>query len=286
MTASPWSRLALVAVGGSAGWLAWWTCARATAASARWWRTNFRGGAVSLALGLAAAVVLVVGLLGYVAAASSWSYPGREDVRRVAVASLLVAAAAGCVGLVDDLVGDPTSKGFRGHLSSLRAGRVSSGLVKLVVIVAVAFVAAVVLSSGDHGLQLVADAGVIAGSANLANLLDLRPGRALKALLVVGLPVALLADPTVGVVAAWPAGVAAGLLPADLGERGMLGDGGANALGGAVGVALAAAGGLAVSAGVLLALVGLTAVSEFVSFSRVIDGCPPLRWADGIGRRR
>jgi hypothetical protein len=31
-------------------------------------------------------------------------------------------------------------------------------------------------------------------------------------------------------------------------------------------------------------VVGLTALSEFVSFSRVIQATPPLRWLDDLGR--
>jgi hypothetical protein len=37
---------------------------------------------------------------------------------------------------------------------------------------------------------------------------------------------------------------------------------------------------------VLVALVVLNLASEFVSYSRVIERTPPLRWLDGLGRRR
>jgi hypothetical protein len=36
---------------------------------------------------------------------------------------------------------------------------------------------------------------------------------------------------------------------------------------------------------VLAAITGLTAASEVVSFTRVIDRTPPLRWLDMLGRR-
>jgi hypothetical protein len=82
-------------------------------------------------------------------------------------------------------------------------------------------------------------------------------------------------------------GAGVGLLPADLRERAMLGDAGANPLGALCGLAALAAGPGPVARWVLLAvLVGLTALSEVVSFSTVIDRVPPLRWADRAGSLR
>lgn len=286
MTASPGWRVVALVLGGIAGWTAWILCARLTRAHPRWARTNFRGRDVSVAGGLAAATALVVGAAAVGFAAPLFRGETEHDVRRIAFAVALVGLGAGAVGLVDDLFGDPAAKGFRGHLRALRQGRCSTGLVKLVVIGLASLAAAVLLGSGDVGPQQLVDAGVIAGSANLANLLDLRPGRALKVLLCVGVPVVVLAGPAVALVAAWPVGVAVGLLAPDLGERAMLGDGGANALGGAVGVALAASGGFVVSALLLAGLVVVTAVSEVVSFSTLIERSPPLRWADQLGRTR
>src|SRR5262249_56389801 len=81
-----------------------------------------------------------------------------------------------------------------------------------------------------------------------------------------------------------PAGAALALLPEDLGERAMLGDAGANALGAMLGAAAAAS--LPRPArGVLLAgIMGLTAASEVVSFTAVIERTPALRWLDMLGR--
>ena len=66
----------------------------------------------------------------------------------------------------------------------------------------------------------------------------------------------------------------------------MLGDAGANALGALLGVALAARTGTAGRAVLLAGLAGLTAASERVSFTRVIESTPGLRELDALGRRR
>jgi hypothetical protein len=93
-----------------------------------------------------------------------------------------------------------------------------------------------------------------------------------------------LAGPAGGLVAG-PLGATLGVLPADLGERVMLGDCGANALGALLGLRLAALPGRATRAGLLGAVTVLTLASEKVSFTRVIESTPGLRELDRLGRR-
>jgi UDP-GlcNAc:undecaprenyl-phosphate GlcNAc-1-phosphate transferase len=225
--------------------------------SARWVRSNHRGHEVSLLSGPALAVAM-----------PGWSSSPLP-------AAIAAVGAAG-VGRYDDAVGGADdAKGFRGHLAALRHGRLTAGSVKVVGIGV-----AGLLASGQLRPRGAADAllggAVIAASANLLNLLDLRPGRALKA----GTALALvLREPGV-------AGCCAGLLPADLREQTMLGDAGANALGAVLGVGLVSR--LTSRPGRLAALVALgalTAASERISYSAVIDATPPLRWLDRLGRR-
>jgi hypothetical protein len=202
------------------------------------------------------------------------------------------------VGRYDDMVGDRPehqAKGFRGHLAALRKGRVTSGLLKIAGVGTAGLAASALLAAGRTAtaapggstprrqvVDILLGAGVIAGTANLVNLLDLRPGRALKAGVLLGAP--LTAGPTGGLVAG-PVGAAAALLPADLDERVMLGDCGANALGAVLGVGLAARTGPWGRAGLLAGLTALTVASEKVSFTKVIESTPGLREVDGLGRR-
>ncbi len=186
-------------------------------------------------------------------------------------------------GRFDDVRPDQASvKGLRGHLAALAEGRVSAGTVKAAGLIASGVAAAALLPPPRRGLDRALAVGLIAGTANLVNLLDLRPGRALKAGLLLGLP---LATGAAGHLVAGPVGAAAGLLPADLDERVMLGDSGANGLGAVLGVALAAGGSRAWRVAALAAIAGLTLASERVSFSRVIDATPWLRRLDRLGRR-
>jgi len=80
-------------------------------------------------------------------------------------------------------------------------------------------------------------------------------------------------------------GAGAGLLPADLGERLMLGDAGANVLGAVLGLGVVIACSPGTRTVVLVVVALLNLASERVSFSRVIAAVPPLRVADRWGRQ-
>ncbi|MEV4352038.1 hypothetical protein AB0J83_46895 [Actinoplanes sp. NPDC049596] len=242
-------------------------------------RTNFHGRTVTLAGGPALALGATVG-----------AAIGARD-GRTAAAALTAGAVSGAVGLYDDVVGNRPDqkvfKGFAGHLGAAREGKVTSGLVKIAGVGAAAFVASALVGSSrrtkiGRATDVLLGAGVVAGTANLLNLLDLRPGRAIKASAVLGAPLALGRK---GGVAAGTLGAASGLVADDLAEEIMLGDSGANALGALLGVALIARTGPAGRAAALTALASLTAASEKVSFTKVIEDTPWLRYLDELGRR-
>ena len=187
-------------------------------------------------------------------------------------------AGAAAFGAYDDLAGSGDRRGFRGHLGALRHGEVTTGAVKLGGIGATGIISAAL--AGGSPADVILNAGLVAGGANLLNLFDLRPGRAIKVATASG---ALLGAAGRDGVAA-PLGAALALLPEDLGERAMLGDAGANALGAMLG---ASAAGLSRPARIALlaGIAGLTAASEKVSFTKVIARTPALNWLDMLGRR-
>lgn len=240
----------------------------------RWQRMNHRGEAVTLAQGPAVSA----GSLAGVATAPGLSVPVR-------IASGVAIGGAAALGMLDDLTGATDVKGLRGHLGALRRGEVTTGTIKLLGLGATGLVAGAMARRGRGGVVDAVLAGaVVAGSANLANLFDLRPGRATKVFVAAsGAP--LLAGGIGGAVVAGPVAAATALLPQDLSEQSMLGDTGANALGAAWGVSMAASLRRPALAATVLGLVGLTVASERVSFSDVIEQTPVLRALDDWGRR-
>ncbi|WP_432564550.1 hypothetical protein [Kineococcus sp. SYSU DK003] len=249
----------------------------------RWDRTNHAGRTVTLLEGPTVALALAAGCLA--------TAPGTR------AAAVLAAVGAGGFGALDDLTEragdrDAGARGLRGHLAALRRGRVTTGAVKVLGIGATGVLAAVVLDRPRTPAQVVDTAlagALVAGSANLLNLFDLRPGRAAKVATVVAASLSVGAPGSAGAAAARPpaaavVGACSAVLPDDLAGRSMLGDTGANALGAVLGVAALRRWrrpGRAVALGVVVAL---TLASERISFSRVVEAVPVLRELDRLGR--
>lgn len=237
----------------------------------RWDRTNHAGATVTLFEGPV-----------YAVAAAAGSLAGGAPAAPGVVASL----GAGAFGALDDLAGDSSSKGLRGHLGALARGEVTTGAVKIVGIGATGLVATALADRHTRQgfVSTLVGGAAVAGAANLANLLDLRPGRALKATVLAGLPVLVPPGSAGAASAAAAIGAAAGTLPDDLRGTSMLGDTGANAAGALVGLALVERSGLRGRLALLAVTAGLTVLSERVSFSAVIDRTPLLRRLDRWGR--
>ena len=165
--------------------------------------------------------------------------------------------AVAAIGLADDLWSG-SERGFRAHLG----GRRTTGVLKLLGIPLV----------GLFATRRLSGALLVGLAANFLNQLDTRPGRALKAYLLVA--------PLAGA----PLGTAVMLAPYDLREMAMLGDSGANALGAMLGLSsvdrLTGRGRkLAIAA-----LAGLNLLGETRSLGELIERTPVLSQLDRMGR--
>ena len=264
--------------------------------ASQWERTNFHGVTVSLRGGVAMAGASVASA----AVASAFS-----DQPRAALGGLVASLGGGLAGYIDDVDqgahdGGKVAKGLKGHLGALAHGQVTTGVIKIAGIGASALAASSLVGSkatsvGGKVSDLALNTVLIAGTANLANLLDLRPGRALKATVLVTTPLSYFSCAAAKTPAS-PASaqrlLASGLnaaaitaLVEDLQETTMLGDTGANAAGALLGTSLAANDSWKLRLGTTLGVVGLILASEKVSFSKVIAANPALNWLDQLWRR-
>ncbi|MHB8233991.1 MAG: hypothetical protein ACYDHT_04985, partial [Solirubrobacteraceae bacterium] len=201
-------------------------------------KTNYRGRSLPFPFGVlvlaAALLALIPTILLDVLGSSRVFYP---EIGPVALYSIGVIA----LGLIDDTLGEPRAgepirRGWRGHGAAVLRGELSTGVFKAVGSLGLALLAMAALDYRSHWRWLLA-AAVLVLATNVFNLLDLRPGRSVKAFVLLGLGLGIgSASPrqlwTLGLFAA-PA-LVAGLY--DLRERAMLGDTGANLLGALAGL--------------------------------------------------
>lgn len=247
-------------------------------------RENFRGARLAFPLGalLATAALLALAPLAFLDDRADLDLLDPE-LRRWMPYLLGVAF----LGFLDDSLGrgeaPEAPRGWRGHIRALRERRLSTGAIKA--IGALALAAYVVSGRGLESWSYLADVALLILTTNLFNLLDLRPGRAEKGLLLLGVGLCLGAS-TVEPLELLGIFVGPILVGAwfTLRERAMLGDTGSNLIGAVGGIWLLTTLGADARLVALATVAALTLYGELRSFSKTIDSLPPLRWLDSLGR--
>jgi UDP-GlcNAc:undecaprenyl-phosphate/decaprenyl-phosphate GlcNAc-1-phosphate transferase len=247
-------------------------------------RQNYRGASLAFPLGaiLATAALVALAPLAFLDDRADLDLLD-PDLRRWMPYLLGVAF----LGFLDDSLGRGEAvgapRGWGGHARALREGSLSTGAVKA--LGALALAAYVVSGQGLESWRYLADVALLVLATNLFNLLDLRPGRAEKALALLGAGVCLgawtLAPVELLGIFAGPVFVGAWFT---LRERAMLGDTGSNLLGAIAGVWLLTTLGGDARLVALAAVAALTIYGELRSISATIESVPPLRWLDSLGR--
>jgi hypothetical protein len=294
--------------------------------------TNYAGKTVSYGLGLVwpvwAASLAAVMLLGnffrdssvfaessssfvnYLEGALTW-HGAHESFLMLAIPLVLLCYF---FGWLDDRFGAHGDGGFKGHLKSLRQGRLTTGMLKVLGIgftaLAISFLASgfgfadgsIFRLAAFDLFWIVLSTCAIALSANLINLFDLRPARASKAyILLIDQVFFIIACSTLVLVTVtgvlsfwdvmsihfiyllWMLGPIFAIWHFDAGERAMLGDAGANPAGALVGLYAVMGLWILLPVYVLIVLV-LNLLSEKFSFSALIEEMPILKRIDMWGR--
>ncbi|MFT4050535.1 MAG: hypothetical protein QM648_11965 [Solirubrobacterales bacterium] len=252
-------------------------------------RTNYAGREVPVPTGI------LIPIAGFVALGIAAPLDRLVDDRilgGIGLAGVMIYIIGVCLlGALDDLLGTPViesggrkdPRGVRGHAKATFGGGFSTGAVKAVGSLGLAAFAIGLVVPGDWEYLLAIALVVV--TTNLFNLLDLRPGRALKVFFLLGIGLSLGAWTLEPV---WEMGVFLGPLPVlliyDLRERGMLGDTGSNAIGAMAGLWMVLVLGTTGQVVALAVVVLITLYGEFRSISQLIDRTPVLRFLDHLGR--
>lgn len=241
---------------------------------------NFRGATLPFPAGtvIVAAAALAAGPLALIQELGIADDVLAPELRTVALYALGVAG----LGLLDDALGG-APRGWRGHGAAVLRGGISTGALKAAGSLGLALYALSGLGYGD-GEYLLAVA-VLVLCTNLFNLLDLRPGRSIKAFVALGAGLTIGSqdlDPL------WALGLFAGATVVvgafDLRERAMLGDTGSNLVGALAGLWIVLTLDTLGQAIALAIVLAITIYGEFRSISSLVERAPLLRQLDSLGR--
>lgn len=236
---------------------------------------NFRGVEIPVSTGLSFPIVVMLVFLIY--ELLQW-YEASYHLYLLALMSISF------LGFIDDRLGQRDTLGFKGHFGALLRGRLTTGGLKALGGGMVSFFVAVFISQG--WISIIINTLILALFTNMLNLLDLRPGRAVKGYLFFVLVLVLAAGGNINWLLLAPLiGAVLWYFPSDLSARVMMGDAGSNVLGFALGYLAVTGLSFYTRLAVLLFLIAMHILTEKYSLTKIIEKTAILRYIDNMGRR-
>ncbi|HZK87080.1 MAG TPA: hypothetical protein VFC40_03870 [Syntrophomonas sp.] len=237
-------------------------------------RKNYQGIDIPVSVGLTFPLAMMVVLFVYVLLGYEQNqYQG----------FMLGLMSISFLGFIDDMLGQRDTLGFRGHFGALFHGRLTTGGLKALGGGFIAFFIAV--SLGGTWWNVVLNTLIMALFTNMMNLLDLRPGRAVKGFLFFLLLIAITALAKVDYLLMAPLlGAVLCYLPTDVRARAMMGDAGSNVLGFALGYYATTSLSLTARLTSLVFLIAIHLYTEKISLTHTIENNALLKAIDQLGR--
>ena len=239
-------------------------------------RENYRGDMIPVGLGLVFIPTLVINSIILI-------YSNIVPEKIIMIYMLLFASIAmSFVGIIDDSLGNRGVTGLIGHFKALIKGSLTTGAFKALLGGFVGLTLAVTLSKSIP--NIIVATLVVALSTNMMNLFDLRPGRAIKAYVILAIIIFLAS-------AKFNREVMMLIVPAvlayfyfDLRALTMMGDAGSNVLGVSIGVFIVSSFDLPVQLVSLVLLVAIHVLTEKFSLTKIIENNKFLDYVDKLGR--
>lgn len=187
----------------------------------------------------------------------------------------------GFIGLLDDFMGDNHVKGFKGHIKMLFKLKLTTGGLKAILGGMVSILISSLISLDF--INFLINTLMISLFTNFINLMDLRPGRAIKIFLIFSLPSLFYVNNTYKIILLCFIGASLAYFPYDIKGRSMLGDIGANCLGIILGI-IATSYTIYIKILLVIFLVLANLYSEKYSITKLIGKNKILNFLDELGR--
>ena len=185
-------------------------------------------------------------------------------------------------GVLDDIIGNRDVSGLKGHFKSLLKGSLTTGGFKALFggFVGVIISIAVSKNIGD----IIINTLIIALSTNLMNLLDLRPGRAIKVYISISTVLFLTLTGYVKTLILLIVPNVLAYFNYDLKAKAMMGDTGSNVLGISIGMIVIMGYSFKVRIAWLVFLIFIHILTEKYSLTKIIEKNKFLNFIDKLGR--
>lgn len=185
-------------------------------------------------------------------------------------------------GILDDIIGNRDVSGLKGHFKSLLNGKLTTGGFNALFGGFIGLVISIAISKNIY--DIVINTLIIALSTNLMNLLDLRPGRAIKGYLLISIVLLFtLGEYTRNLLLLIFPNVIA-YFNQDLKAKAMMGDTGSNVLGISIGILFVMGYPLKVRLIWLAFLIFIHILTEKYSLTKIIENNKFLNFIDKLGR--
>lgn len=239
-------------------------------------RENYRGDMIPVGLGLVFIPTLVINSIILI-------YSNIVPEKIIMIYMLLFASIAmSFVGIIDDSLGNRGVTGLIGHFKALFKGSLTTGAFKALLGGFVGLTLAVTLSKSIP--NIIVATLVVALSTNMMNLFDLRPGRAIKAYVILAIIIFLASTKFNREVMMLIVPAVLAYFYFDLRALTMMGDAGSNVLGVSIGVFIVSSFDLPVQLVSLVLLVAIHVLTEKFSLTKIIENNKFLDYVDKLGR--
>ena len=253
-------------------------------------RPNYKNEMIPVGMGIVFLPMMIINsiILGYITMNTIWavgstSYLNMNTVWLLCLALYIFSMV--CMffaGALDDLIGNRSVSGLKGHFKSLLKGELTTGGFKALFGGFVGLVVSVCISNDI--VDIIVNTLIIALSTNLMNLFDLRPGRAIKVYLVIMIAIFFTLT---GYVQILPLLILPNVLAYfnyDLKAKAMMGDTGSNVLGISIGILMVMGYTFKVRVSWLVFLVLIHLLTEKFSLTKIIEKNKVLKFIDDLGR--